>query len=327
MKKVKIEMLLTMLIFNFCINSLVKGNNINESNDKTLKISFEKHYNDWKAYCKKIEYSSEASLRLQSEDYKALINMGVNSIPYIIDKAENDKDFVWIGWVWGEVTRVIPDPKINPWAKESISSWWRGGRQKARERTEGLYVKWKDNKAKNLHKEAESNKDSIRALGIVAMPVIIEKLKGGDIEFVEVVSDITNNKVKKNATVEECIKWWNENKENWLIPFPNKQPVANAGKDFEAESGKQVQLDGSGSSDADGDRLEFIWIQTGRPTVQLDKTDSAKPKFSAPQVKEKTVLTFELMVNDGNPIKSYHPNSQSGQSKPDIVKVTILPKQ
>ena len=292
-----------------------------------LRKTFEKEYEAWKIHCERVGYSSDISDRLKSQHFKNIVAMGPKVIPYLIEKRVNDPNFSWIGWSWLYVSRVNTDPKINPWAKEKILDWWQGGRNKARERAESLYTKWKDNKSKKQPDEARNHLDSIRALGIAALPIIIEKTKKGDTEFIEILSELTDNKVKKDATAAECLKWWNENKEDWLIPFPNKQPKANAGKDQIAAAGDVVKLDASDSNDPDRDSLEFSWRQTAGPNVNLDDPNNAKPKFTAPVVDKQTVLTFQLIVNDGSPKKSVHPDCESGQSEPALVNITIKPEE
>src|SRR6266700_4292631 len=64
------------------------------------------------------------------------------------------------------------------------------------------------------------------------------------------------------------------------------------------EGGDSVTLDGSGSSDPDGDSLSYAWIQTDGPAVQLNGATSATPSFTTPWVSSDTSLTFKLTVDD-----------------------------
>ncbi len=77
----------------------------------------------------------------------------------------------------------------------------------------------------------------------------------------------------------------------------NQPPIANAGTDQSVLSGDLVSLNGSGSSDPDGDPLSFSWTQIAGTAVALSGANSATPSFTAPAVTE--TLTFQLTVNDG----------------------------
>lgn len=81
---------------------------------------------------------------------------------------------------------------------------------------------------------------------------------------------------------------------------PNNPPVANAGPDAQVNEGNVCNLNGSLSSDPDGDALTFSWAQiAGTPTVSLTGANTATPSFTAPMVSVNTNLTFRLTVNDG----------------------------
>ncbi|HBA38540.1 MAG TPA: hypothetical protein DCZ05_01995, partial [Deltaproteobacteria bacterium] len=93
----------------------------------------------------------------------------------------------------------------------------------------------------------------------------------------------------------------------------NQAPIANAGPDQTVNEGALVNLNGSGSSDPNLDPLSFLWTQTAGPAVTLSNPASTTPTFTAPQVSANTVLTFQLVVNDG-----------LLNSSPDTVNITVL---
>ena len=79
----------------------------------------------------------------------------------------------------------------------------------------------------------------------------------------------------------------------------NHPPAANAGADFAILDNAIAQLDGTASSDPDGDPLTYHWTQISGPAVTISNPTSATPTFAAPAVTAPTTLEVELTVSDG----------------------------
>jgi hypothetical protein len=94
-----------------------------------------------------------------------------------------------------------------------------------------------------------------------------------------------------------------------IVITPNEAPIANAGPDQIFTSATRVTLDGSASSDPDGDPFTYQWIQTSGLPVQLDGATTANPTFTATQGE----YSFRLVVTD-----------DKGESDSDEVRVVIV---
>src|SRR5207237_547488 len=84
------------------------------------------------------------------------------------------------------------------------------------------------------------------------------------------------------------------------ISTQNSAPVANAGPDQSAPVGTTIQLNGSASSDVDGDLLTYQWVFVSRPlgsTAVLSDATAVMPVFVIDKPGDYTV---QLIVDDGS---------------------------
>jgi len=98
------------------------------------------------------------------------------------------------------------------------------------------------------------------------------------------------------------------------VPEPNKAPTAVTASNFSADENTQVTLDASASTDTDGTITSYSWTQTaGSPTVEINTPTAVTASFTAPEVTESTILTFELLVTDNE-----------GASATDTIQISII---
>ncbi|HEV8713609.1 MAG TPA: choice-of-anchor tandem repeat NxxGxxAF-containing protein [Candidatus Binatia bacterium] len=95
----------------------------------------------------------------------------------------------------------------------------------------------------------------------------------------------------------------------------NHTPTADAGDDQTSDEGSSVTLDGTASSDPDGDTLTYTWIQLAGPEVSLSNPHSPTPTFTAPLIGPGgATLVFQLVVSDDGLLFS----------DPDTVTISVL---
>ena len=92
---------------------------------------------------------------------------------------------------------------------------------------------------------------------------------------------------------------WTQSGDTMTVSFANVQPVANAGTSQSARVGETVTLDGSSSSDANGDPLGFRWAITSLPggSVATIANPTAMITTFVPDLAG--TYGIQLVVNDG----------------------------
>jgi pectate lyase len=91
-------------------------------------------------------------------------------------------------------------------------------------------------------------------------------------------------------------------------PSSNHEPTANIRAPADLTSGETGSLDGSHSSDPDGDTLSYQWIQTAGPDITLTDSSNSSLTIVAPSVAQPTQITFQLTVHDGEASNSVSVN-------------------
>lgn len=97
------------------------------------------------------------------------------------------------------------------------------------------------------------------------------------------------------------------------LDVSNSRPIADAGEDLFGVQGEQLHLDGSASSDIDGDSISYQWLILSKPEgsiSNLEQADSVSPNIALDQ---HGIYTLQLIVSDG-----------LADSEPDIMTINTL---
>jgi len=132
--------------------------------------------------------------------------------------------------------------------------WWDTQASKTPQRFDKLYAEWKALKSNpaptllattkylyddaqkrmvEVHQRTRAGKalDSIKMLGIAALPCMMERIGDGDYDMLPLVEELTDGATRAPGRASErarfCLAWWEENKQNWIIPFPDSDLARN----------------------------------------------------------------------------------------------------
>lgn len=192
--------------------------------DTELKDRFESEYRAWKEQTGEITPSSAPEY---NEHLYEMIKMGAPVLPFIIEKMEKHEfglDFL-LESAFHLISRKNleredwPEGKLGDahTAAAMYIDWWHNGLKETERSFDRYYQEWKGYLAEKNPEEAEKKLKNIKNLGIAAMPFMINKIEKGDLEFIKIISDHTNESLSADTSKDECISWWNENHEKYTI--------------------------------------------------------------------------------------------------------------
>ena len=191
-------------------------------NTNEIKDIFESKYQKWKEWKKN---NSVASRFSHTKPYRDIIKLGIPAVPYIIKKMEENA----IDYFLVHAVQLITKKRFgkSKWPKDRLGdsitkakmyiNWWRNERKKTPEQFEKLFKAWQTYKRNKKGKEAKRVFKQMKNLGIIAIPFIIEKIKQDELEFINMVSELTDGDIPENSNKEKCIKSWGKYKRKWMI--------------------------------------------------------------------------------------------------------------
>jgi hypothetical protein len=202
----------------------IKFDDNGASRNADIKAKFEIEYKAWKEEVGEITPSSSPQY---NEHMYEIVKMGAPVLPLIIErmeKSEFNMDFLLVSPFYLISGKSFekedwPEGRLGDAHTKSAMyiDWWHNGLKDTEKAFDRYYQDWKEDLAEDKEEEAKEKLLSIKKLGIAAIPFMIEKIKEGDLEFISIISDHTNESLSADASNDECIEWWNENKDKYII--------------------------------------------------------------------------------------------------------------
>jgi hypothetical protein len=118
------------------------------------------------------------------------------------------KEFPELGNIY-----LCPDRLKKVWGH-----WLKTGKEWTEREFEERYQRWREIKHKNYRLAMER-------LGIAALPLMIDKIREGETALIPLVSRLVDRELAEDASRRQCLRWWEENRDKWVITFKDA-PIA-----------------------------------------------------------------------------------------------------
>jgi hypothetical protein len=160
---------------------------------------------------------------------KEIAGMGMRGLPYAIEMFKNG-DYRLSQTVRNVLLKKQFElnelPKGYKGSDEDyaklILKWWPNGKKDTQDKFTKYYGQYVELKKQKNESKANEELNSIRNLGVAALPFLIEKIQNGDTDLIPMVVQFTTRReLPLNATQAQVLAWWEKDKQNWLVPFPD----------------------------------------------------------------------------------------------------------
>jgi hypothetical protein len=195
--------------------------------DDDLRAELESRIEAWEAWMENT-HSSELT---GCEEFGSLVELGVEAVPLLIERIRSaPRQSTMLVTVVQFITQSSFDvgdayekdggqyaPPV--FAAHRCVTWWQKERSATPERFEELYSNWLLwRRAGDLDEAKRARYLMAYSLGLDALPFLIEKIRNGDEAAIVVVSALARGGVRETDTVENILRWWEENHDEFTLP-------------------------------------------------------------------------------------------------------------
>ena len=208
----------------------------------TIQQLFETRYRAWQEWLADhpdphAGSSMSTDWDFDNEPYRQLVALGPRSVPCILARWGSD---ILVGKALADITKAelhlrnqTLRPGVERWTVDELPGlewsddpddrdiwlrWW----NEARFHTPGRFAKLHDDRRALLQqgdaKGAKEKYQQIQDLGIPVLPCLVDRIGNGATDLVPIMSALTNGGVKADAKPQDCVKWWNQHKDEWTLP-------------------------------------------------------------------------------------------------------------
>ena len=177
--------------------------------------------------------------KINTKEFHDLSALGPRILPLIFEKRKNDHLLTFLipsitkayaenyfvkksqVYLWYDYPSFSYTPKYL-WQSKGIKEekdfwtyWWEDGRKLTPELFQKKYSLYLNAQKENNKENIKKYFEEVKNLGIVAFPQLLAEITKGDKSLIPIFSYWNNADTPSDARIEDCVKWWNENKHQY----------------------------------------------------------------------------------------------------------------
>jgi len=213
-----------------------------QSPEDSLRALFEARHQAWLEYCRQPEVLLRSSGKafVNNEPFQDIIRLGIDAIPLLMERIQDapiegrllhyaltaitkTKFHVRQDTVAGTILWTVEEfPDIPPATNHPDTNllwlrWWQQGIAGTPQEFQRFYDDWKtleqsERRAASLSRMVD--------LGVAALPLMMTRVAAGDSALIPAISQVTDEAVAPDVSIEECLAWWETEKQRWTLRPP-----------------------------------------------------------------------------------------------------------
>jgi len=212
-------------------------------------------------------HGADRSVLMQLDCYSAIVALGPCAIPHLLDEIQAVGPVAPLGSLLEDITKMPwtarglrhfrggrPPGEVLSAQRDEIMGWWERGPGGVREEFERLKVEWTErvpegadrvwlyrvetslvvgyghlSSTQPIPTDAGRTYLAVEALGIAVLPILLEEVEAGNVEWLPLILRLTdgappvNSMLSAEMRVAQVREWWDANKQEWLIPWPEDE--------------------------------------------------------------------------------------------------------
>jgi hypothetical protein len=195
----------------------------------SLRKSVYEGYQKWLHHATKPEMESSSGPNLYDEGMTDIIALGIPAVPIILETMhwyannEHDSQVFHLQYALNQIVKVNFQGYLFRYTRglssqynDAWEKWYRNSDKYTKMEFELNIAAWQGFKHDENPELVKEVMRRITNIGVFVLPYLIKEIQNGKIDLIPIVSILTDGKVPSDATSEQCLTWWENNKERYI---------------------------------------------------------------------------------------------------------------